>query len=285
MAFLRDEQIEQNVNRLPIPFDAHGVDPFGVQKDWLVRAYSPFAHLYRSYLNVTTFGMENLPKSGRGLLIGNHSGGIGADAAMTMSSLLLNTDSPRLAHGMAEYFFNTWPFASQLMNRVGHLTGLPEHAEMLLQAGRIVVAFPEGARGTAKLYRDRYKLVRFGTGFMRLALKMQTPVYPFAFIGGEEAFPTLFHIKGLNKLIGAPYVPVAPQLVIWPLPVSCQIHFGKPLEFDGDGTETDEVIHGYVEEVKDAIRGLIRTGLEARPSAFTTKTVRSPYDPTRPDLS
>ena len=284
MGFFRDQQIERNVHRLPIPFDQYGVDPFGVQKDWLIRWYSPFAQLYRNYLNVTTFGMENLPKEGRGLLIGNHSGGIGADAAMTMTSLLMNKESPRLPHGMAEYFFNTWPFASQAMNRVGHLTGLPEHAEMLLDAGRIVVAFPEGARGTAKLYRDRYKLVRFGTGFMRLSLKMKTPIYPFAFIGGEEAFPTLFHIKGLNKLIGAPYVPVAPQLVIWPLPVSCQIHFGAPLQFEGDGSETDEVIHGYVEQVKDAIRDLIRDGLSKRPAAFTRQVVPNPNDPTRPEL-
>ena len=142
----------------------------------------------------------------------------------------------------------------------------------------------EGARGTGKLYRDRYKLVRFGTGFMRLALKMKTPIYPFAFIGGEEAFPTLFHIKGLHKLIGAPYVPVAPQLVIWPLPVSCQIHYGKPLEFDGDGSETDDVIHGYVEQVKDSIRELIRDGLAARPAAFTRQTIPNPNDPTRPEL-
>ena len=126
--------------------------------------------------------------------------------------------------------------------------------------------------------------MRFGTGFVRLALKMKTPIYPFAFIGGEEAFPTLFHIKGLNKLIGAPYVPVAPQLVIWPLPVSCQIHFGAPLQFEGDGSETDEVIQGYVERVKESIHGLIETGLAARPAAFTRKLVHSPYDPTRPDL-
>ena len=57
MSFLRDPQIERNVNRLPITFDSHGVDRFGVDKEWLIRAYSPFAHMYRSYLNVTTFGM------------------------------------------------------------------------------------------------------------------------------------------------------------------------------------------------------------------------------------
>ncbi|MEZ4286690.1 MAG: 1-acyl-sn-glycerol-3-phosphate acyltransferase [Polyangiales bacterium] len=176
---------------------------------------------------------------------------------------------------MAEYFFNTWPFVSPLMNRVGHLTGLPEHANQLLNAGRVVVAFPEGARGTAKLYKDRYKLVRFGTGFMRLALRNRTPIIPTAFIGGEEAFPTLFHIKGLEKLIGAPYVPVAPQLVIFPLPVSCQIYYGLPMYFEGDGSESDEVIQEYVDQVRDEIAHLIERGLQARPRAFTTRRVLS----------
>ncbi len=269
MGVFVDDQVARNVDRLEIPFDSYGIDPFGISKEHLVRFYSPFAALYRHYLKVTVEGYEQVPRRGRALLIGNHSGGIGADAAMVMTSMILHDANPRLAHGMAEYFFNKWPFVSKLMSRVGHLTGIPEHAERLLSAERLVVAFPEGARGTGKLYRDRYKLERFGTGFMRLSLKMRAPIVPFAFIGGEEAFPTLFHVKWLARMLGAPYVPVAPQLVLWPLPVSCQIYFGEPLVFDGDGTEPDEVIHRYVGEVRRAIEALIAEGLRRRPSAFT----------------
>lgn len=268
MGFFSDPQIARNVDRLPIPFDEYGFDPFGVSKKHLVRVYSPFAQMYRHYLRVSAFGMENIPARGRALLIGNHSGGIGADAAMVMTSLLMNDEAPRLAHGMAEYLFNKFPFTSTLTARVGHLTGLPEHGVRLLEADRVVVAFPEGARGTGKLYKDAYKLVRFGSGFMRLALRTQTPIIPFAFIGGEEAFPTLFHIKWLAKLIGAPYVPVAPQLVLWPLPVSCQIYYGEPMSFAGDGSEPDHVVHAYVDQVRERIALLIEHGLKARPSRF-----------------
>ncbi len=35
---------------------------------------------------------------------------------------------------------------------------------------RLLMVFPEGSRGTAKLYGDRNSLVGFGTGFLRLAL-------------------------------------------------------------------------------------------------------------------
>lgn len=133
-----------------------------------------------------------------------------------------------------------------------------------------------------KLYRDRYQLVRFGTGFMRLAMKMKAPIVPFAFIGGEEAFPILFRITTIARMVGAPDLPVAPQLVLAPLPVSCQIHYGEPMFFEGDGRESDDVIDANVEKVKERIAELIAQGRAERPWAFTMRRVESPRDPTNP---
>ncbi len=249
-----------------------GVDRFGLSRKALLRYYSAFAPIYRRYLKVTVFGGEHVPDRGRGLVIGNHSGGIGADAAMLMCSLLFN-EAPRLGHGMAEYFFNTKPFAGMLLNKVGHLTGLPEHARMLLEDERLVVAFPEGARGALKPYRQAYELQRFGTGFMRMALQNKAPIIPFAFIGAEEAFPILARITAVTKLLGTPPLPIAPQLVLWPLPVSCQVHYGAPMHFEGGPGTPEAVIADYVEQVREAIRGLIEQGLARRPTPFTTERV------------
>jgi 1-acyl-sn-glycerol-3-phosphate acyltransferase len=49
------------------------------------------------------------------------------------------------------------------------------------------MVFPEGARGTAKLYKERHSLVRFGTGFIRLALETRCPIIPFAFDGALQS--------------------------------------------------------------------------------------------------
>ena len=187
---------------------------------------------------------------------------------MIFTSLMLNDEAPRLGQGMAEYFLTRSPFARPALRKLGHLTGLPEHGEQLLNDERLVVVFPEGARGAGKLYKDRYKLVRFGTGFMRLALKTGAPVIPCAFIGGEESFPQLFHIKWLAKLVNGPFVPVAPQLIFFPLPVACQVYYGPPMHFEGDGSEPDHVIQQYVEEVRHSMERLISRGLDARPRAF-----------------
>jgi 1-acyl-sn-glycerol-3-phosphate acyltransferase len=201
---------------------------------------------------------------------------------MLFTSLLLNDEAPRLGQGMAEYFLTRSPFARPALSKLGHLTGLPEHGEQLLADERLVVVFPEGARGAGKLYKDRYKLVRFGTGFMRLALKMDTPIIPCAFIGGEESFPQLFHIKWLARMAKGPFVPVAPQLVFFPLPVACQVYYGAPMRFEGDGSEPDQVIHAYIDEVRQAMERLISVGLDARPHPFMFQRMPSPDKERRP---
>ncbi len=282
MSFFDDPQVKRNIDRLPIEFDDYGFDRFGLSKKALVRAYSPMAYFYRHYLKVTAFGLEHVPQRGRALVVANHSGGIGADAAMIFTSLLLNDDAPRLGQGMAEYFLTRAPFARPALSKVGHLTGIPEHGEQLLADERLVVVFPEGARGAGKLYKDRYKLVRFGTGFMRLALKMNAPIVPCAFIGGEESFPQLFHIKWLARLVKGPFVPVAPQLVFFPLPVACQVYYGPPMSFEGDGSEPDHLIQRYIEEVRQSMEGLISTGLDARPFPFMLQRMPGPDEERKP---
>jgi hypothetical protein len=124
--------------------------------------------------------------------------------------------------------------------------------------------FPEGARGTAKLYRERYSLVNFGTGFVRLAMKMKTPVVPFAFLGGGEAVPTIANAYAIGRLVGVPYVPVTPWIFAVPLPVKLEVHYSSPMFFEGTGSEEDEVIASHVERVKSRIAGLIELGRKRR---------------------
>lgn len=268
LRFLVDEEVFERVRRLELPFNRYGLDPYGVSQEHLSEFFTLLALLYRSYFTVRTHGIENIPEKGRAMLVGNHSGGVPVDAAMIMASTFMEMEPPRLAQGMVEKFANRWPIVSQWFSRVGLFTGLPEHALRLLREERLLMVFPEGARGTGKLYKDRYQLVRFGTGFMRLALETNTPIIPFAFIGGEEAHPTVFHLKRLAKLLGAPYIPVPPWILPIPVPVHCEIYYGEPMLFEGDGSEADETIERYVAQVKDRIRQLIERGRAERRSVF-----------------
>jgi 1-acyl-sn-glycerol-3-phosphate acyltransferase len=256
-------EVRERVGRIELPFNAYGLDPFGISREHLALFYSVLTPLYRRYFRVRTFGIEHVPKQGRALIIGNHSGGLPVDGGMVLASLFLESEPPRHAHGMVELFAQNWPFISELFSRAGQLPGLPEHAVRFLENDRLLMVFPEGARGTGKLFKDRYQLVRFGTGFMRIALQTRSPIVPFAFIGGEEALPTIYHAKALAKVIGSPYVPVPPYLLPMPLPLPCELHYSAPMVFEGDGTESDEIIEGYVSQVRQRIEELIERGRES----------------------
>jgi 1-acyl-sn-glycerol-3-phosphate acyltransferase len=260
----RNDSVKALVDRLELPFNEYGVDLYGISKKHLVVFFTLLATMYRHYFRVRCFGIEHVPKRGRGMVVGNHSGGVAIDGAMALASMLLECDPPRLGEGMAEKFINRLPVASLWTNRTGQFTGLPEHALRLLEDERLLMIFPEGARGTAKLYKDRYSLVDFGTGFMRLALKAKAPIIPFGFLGGGAAIPTVMNLYALGKAMGMPYLPVTPYLLPLPLPVQLEIHYGPPLMFHGTGDEDDGVVQGYVEEVKQAIAQLIESGRSTR---------------------
>jgi 1-acyl-sn-glycerol-3-phosphate acyltransferase len=249
---------------LDLGFGSSGLDAYGVSRRHLMLFYSALEVVYRRYFRVQVHGIHHVTSRGRGLLVGNHSGGVAFDGGMVLASLLLDHDPPRHAHGMVDYFAQRWPLVSQWFARVGQFPGLPEHAVRLLEDDRLLMVFPEGTRGVGKLWSERYRLQRFGTGFVRLALKTQAPIYPFAFIGAEEAMPVIHRSELLRRLSGAPYWPVTPWGVPFPLPKQCSLHYGPPLRFEGSGNETDDVVAGYVLQVEQAVAQLIGAGRRAR---------------------
>ncbi len=126
------------------------------------------------------------------------------------------------------------------------------------------MVFPEGARGTAKLFRERNSLVDFGSGFVRLALKTGTPIVPFAFLGGGEAFPTIANAYKLGRVLGVPYVPLVAYGLPVPIPAKIQIQYGPALSFAGTGNEDDEIVFGYVDKVKETIGRMLAAGEKRR---------------------
>jgi hypothetical protein len=115
--------------------------------------------------------------------------------------------------------------------------------------------------------------VRFGTGFMRLALETKSPIIPFAFIGGGEVMPTIFNAYRLGRLLGVPYVPITPYLLPVPRPEPCEVYYGPPMTFRGTGAEDDHVIEGYVDEVKARVAALIELGVARRKAGDRSSTV------------
>jgi 1-acyl-sn-glycerol-3-phosphate acyltransferase len=266
-------EVDDRIRKVPTRLNEFGFDPWGLHPETLRQAILPVLLLYRYWFRVETSGIEHVPPGGV-LLIANHAGQLPFDATMVATAMLLEADPPRLLRGMAEYWVQQLPFVSEFASRGGAVAGTPETCREMLEAGEAVMVFPEGVRGMNKLYKDRYKLQRFGTGFLRLALEAQVPIVPVAVVGSEEQQPGLANWRGLGRALGMPAFPITPTfpwlgpLGLLPLPVKYRIYFGEPIHFEGSPTDEDAVIEEHVARVREAIEALFARGLAERKGVF-----------------
>lgn len=245
------------------------VDEFGLDPKLEARLIPSFDFLYKHYFRVSLTGAENVPKEGRCLMVANHSGGpLPYDGLMLRTAVRLEVEATRELRWLAEDFLYYLPFAGTVMNRLGAVRACQENAERLLAGSKLVAVFPEGVKGIGKLFRDRYKLQRFGRGgFIRLCLRTRTPIIPAAIVGAEEANPMLYRVEYMAKSLGLPYLPVTPTfpalgaLGLVPAPTKWRIAFGEPIRFDGYGPEAadDEILVG---RLSDRVRATIQAMLD-----------------------
>jgi 1-acyl-sn-glycerol-3-phosphate acyltransferase len=265
-----DDDLEGRTQALVVHGNEFGYDPFGLNKDSLKTVTRFASWLYRNYFRATAHGIENIPATGRAILVSNHSGQLPYDGMVIGAATFLEPPQPRLVRSMVEYFVPTVPFASYLFSRWGQITGTPENCRRLLAAEEMVLVFPEGARGISKDFSKRYQLAEFGKGFLRLALEMQAPIIPVAVIGAEEQAPAV-NVKSIAKLLRIPSFPVVPYppfLPIVPLPVKYRLYFGEAMTFTGDPDDDDEVLDGQVNQVRTTIQSMIQVGLREREHVF-----------------
>ena len=165
---------------------------------------------YRHWFRVEVEGIEHVPAEGGALLVSNHSGALPPDAPMIMQAIRHEHPRPRPLYMLGEHWFKGYPGVGMLANKIGLVAAHPANAQRLLRdEGRLVLVFPEGQKGSRKLYWQRYRLRRFGRGgFVRTAMRAGVPIVPVAVMGAEEAMPIFAHVPLLQRLTGLIYFPV-----------------------------------------------------------------------------
>jgi 1-acyl-sn-glycerol-3-phosphate acyltransferase len=205
-------------------------------RTWVRRLYDP---LYSHWFRAEWEGLEHIPTSGGALLVANHAGAVPADAPVIMHGI--EKEMGRAVYGLADFLFRSVPTVGTLWARGGGVAAHPDNAYRLLRDNRqLALVFPEGTKGTGKLYRDRYRLRRFGRGgFVEIAMRAGVPIVPIAVVGNEEAMPILAKSGALAKLIGLPYVPwTANMALLGPLglatwfPAKFKLRVLPPVHFD-----------------------------------------------------
>jgi 1-acyl-sn-glycerol-3-phosphate acyltransferase len=255
--------------------DAFGHDPA------FERSVAPFFRLlYRSWWRVEVAGLENVPATGRALLVANHAGGLFAyDAAMVQLALREEHPAHRLARPLLDELAHQAPLLEVFMRRCGAVRASAAHAESLLRDDQLVIAFPEGVHGIGKLYRRRYRLARFGHGaFVRAALRTGSPILPVAVVGAEEIHPVIGQWGWLSRQLGLSYFPITPTfpwlgtLGLVPLPSRWRIEFGTPIDWSAhrgaEAAEDRRLISRLAASVRHEIQRLLAGALDRRGPAF-----------------
>ena len=254
------------------------VDEFGMDEVVLRRARVFLDLLCDRYWRIDLAGIENLPEDGPALLVANRSGLLPYDGLM-LSHVIhrARPHSQRPRFTVADWLI-TLPFVQPYLARLGGVRACRENADRLLAGGRSVIVFPEGAKGAAKVFRERYRLKRFGRGgVVRVGLDSRVPVIPVGIVGAEEAHPVLFKWATPARAVGLPFVPVTPTFPLFgplgllPMPAKWVIRIGEamPLEHLGaDATFDELLISRMTEDLRGSIQQLVHTGLRHRESIW-----------------
>ncbi|MET0614307.1 MAG: lysophospholipid acyltransferase family protein [Thermoleophilaceae bacterium] len=235
---------------------------------------------YRYWFRVEVEGAENVPSDGGALIVSNHSGALPPDAPMIMQAIRHEHPEPRPLYMLGEDWFKGYPGVGLLANKIGLVGAHPANAQRLLRdEGRLVLVFPEGQKGSRKLFWQRYRLRRFGRGgFVRTAMRAGVPIVPVAVIGAEEAMPIFAHVPLLQRLTGLIYFPINHAFPHFGLaaagmylPAKFRIRFLEPIDmsrYTPEDADDVALVGRLSERIRLRIQGELDDLLLARKSVW-----------------
>jgi 1-acyl-sn-glycerol-3-phosphate acyltransferase len=216
-------------------------------------------------LRVDVRGLENVPAD-RALLVSNHS--FGVDSILPMAAVWEGLGRPVWV--LAEHAWWRIPLLRRLASAVGAVDGTPENADRLLANGELVLVLPGGLREAVKPRELRYRLLwghRYG--FIRAAIRNQTPIVPLASIGGDDMFDLVgdAYRRGERWLRhGGVPVPLPARILPIPHLVHLSFIFGEPVLPRASPEQADDpaVLRRLRHEVEGALHELIDNELARR---------------------
>lgn len=254
------------------------VDEFGFDRQWTESFLMLFGALYRDYWRIEATGIENVPASGRALLVANHAGVLPWDGTMIKTAVFTQHPHPRHVRALVASQFMGMPVMSWFLRRTGQAVGHPDDTRRLLERDELVLVFPEGTKGTGKNFKERYRLRRFGRGgFVATAIRARAPIIPISVVGSEEIYPMIGDLAPVARLLGLPYFPVTPfwpwlgPLGMIPLPSKWRIQFHPALHLEEEppsSADDQHVVMAISDRVRDTIQQGVYDNLKLRRGVF-----------------
>lgn len=253
-------------------------DEFGFDLGWYAASEPLFRFCYEEYFKLDFRNLDNIPNEGRTIVVGNHSGLLPIDGAMMSIGICnLHPTNRRMRYLITDWFFHL-PFFGEWMAKTGQVRGTLENAEKLLAKEELIGIYPEGVRGVGKPFRDRYRVIDFHPGFVKLAIDTQSPIVPVATVGGDEIFPNFVNLKQIAQYLKFPFFPITPAFPwlpfpfwVTPLPIRWVVNVHKPIHlgYPKERSTDRKLVRRLAREIQYEIQRDLNKLLKERKSVFT----------------
>ena len=217
----------------------------------------------------------NVPRQGRAVLTGIHRGFMPWDGVMALH--LIARELGRHPRFLIHPCLVKFPFLANYMTKLGGILACQENADWVLGQEELLGMFPEGIHGAFTMYRDAYRLGKFGRDeYVKMALRQGAPIVPFVTVGSAEIYPILGRIdsKLVRRVAEWPFLPLAPNFPLpgLPLPSKWHTRFLEPLPVGDlhppEAAEDPELVRAISREVRARMEAAIQDMLARRKSIF-----------------
>jgi 1-acyl-sn-glycerol-3-phosphate acyltransferase/nucleoside-diphosphate-sugar epimerase len=247
-------------------FDEYGMDP-----QYIGRYCRHLFHLLHEYYwRVELEGLEQVPRHGRGVLVGMHRGFMPFDGVMALYVLVRRAG--RIPRFLIHPSLTKFPFLADFMAKLGGIMACQENGDYVLERDELLGVFPEGIRGAFTMYRHAYILGRFGRDeYVRMALRNRAPILPFVTVGSAEIFPILGRIdwNWFKRYTEWPFLPVTSPI---PLPARWHTRFLPALHVERshppEAADDPAVVRTISVEVRQRMQATVDDMLLRRRSVF-----------------
>ena len=256
----------------------YDTDEWGLDWEFLDAVRPFFTFLYKAYWRVETTGIENIPIDGRALLVPTIRARFRGMARWWARPFLNRTSRPTAGADPVCRLVRPGPF---LFLMAGEDWAKPwprwRTAPACWKQEELVAVFPEGYKGMGKLYKDRYRLARFGRGrFVRMAMNTGAH-HPCVGGGLEETYIVL--AKSTMMAAGPPAAlfPITPTfpwlglLGLVPLPTKWYIDFGQPIPtepYGADAADNLVLVSQFTDQVRHVVQDMVDERLDRRRTVF-----------------
>jgi 1-acyl-sn-glycerol-3-phosphate acyltransferase len=163
------------------------------------------------------------------------------------------------------------------MTKLGGLLACQENADWVLSRNEILGMFPEGINGAFTMYKDAYRLGKFGRDeYVRMALRNRAPIVPFVTVGSAEIYPILGRLdwKWVKRTTEWLFLPLGPNFPFpgLPLPSKWHTRFLPPIHveerYGPEAAEDPGIVREISREVRSRMEEAIAGMLSKRRSIF-----------------